>query len=195
MRTKARIELVKSGILWRKLVSLMDETAQTLVRTSFSTLMRGNNHFACVVSDARGQLLAQSSDSIPSFVETVPFTLRSTVRKFPSDALHPGDVLITNDPWLGTGHLNDVSVAMPIFFRNKHIGFVANVAHHNDIGGSANPYARKYFEEGLLIPIVKAVDQGRENPTFFDMSRGNVRSPEVTIGDLSAQMASLCPRG
>jgi N-methylhydantoinase B len=191
VRTTGKIELVRLGILWGKLVSLMDETAQTLVRTSFSTLIRENNDFACVVSDVRGQLLAQSSDSIPSFIGTVPFTLRSMVRKFPSEALHPGDVLITNDPWLGTGHLNDISVAMPIFFRNRHIGFVANVAHHNDIGGSSNPYAREYFEEGLLIPIVKAVDQGRENPMFFDMIRSNVRSPEITFGDLSAQMASL----
>jgi N-methylhydantoinase B len=188
---KQKIGPVRLGVIWRKLITLMDETAQTLVRTSFSTLIRENNDFACVVSDARGQLLAQSSDSIPSFIGTVPFTLKSMIQSFPLEDLYPGDILITNDPWLGTGHLNDISVAMPIFYRNAIIGFVANVAHHNDIGGSSNPYAREYYEEGLLIPIVKLVSKGKEERSVCEMIKANVRSPEITLGDLRAQMAAL----
>ena len=134
MALEKKIRLVRLGIIWRKLIALMDETAQTLIHSSFSTLIRENNDFACVLGDATGQLLAQSSESIPSFIGTVPFTLRSMLQKFPADKLYPGDVLITNDPWLGTGHLNDVTVTAPIFFRDKFIGFIANVAHHDDIG-------------------------------------------------------------
>jgi len=141
MTIEQKIGLVRLGIIWGKLVALMDETSQTLVHSAFSTLIRVNNDYACVVSDARGQLLAQSSYSIPSFIGTIPFSLRSMLQKFPPKDLHPGDVLITNDPWLGTGHLNDISVAMPIFYKESFIGFVANVAHHDDIGGSSSPFS------------------------------------------------------
>ncbi|MCU0594058.1 MAG: hydantoinase B/oxoprolinase family protein [Desulfobacterota bacterium] len=191
MTEQQKISPVRLGVIWGKLITLMDETAQTLIRTSFSTLIRENNDFACVVSDARGQLIAQSSDSIPSFIGTVPFTLRSMIQSFPPGELSPGDVLITNDPWLGTGHLNDISVAMPVFYRGALIGFVANVAHHNDIGGSSNPYAREHYEEGLLIPIVKLVSKGKEERSVHEMIKANVRSPEITLGDLRAQMAAL----
>ena len=186
-----KIGLVRLGIIWRKLIALMDETSQTLVHSAFSTLIRINNDYACVVSDAKGQLLAQSSYSIPSFIGTIPFSLRSMLQKFPSEDLHPGDVLITNDPWLGTGHLNDISVAMPLFYKDKFIGFVANVAHHDDIGGSSSPHASEHFEEGLLIPIVKLMEKGRVNPAVEDIIKANVRSPDINMGDLSAQIASL----
>lgn len=191
MAIKKKISLVRLGIIWRKLISLMDETSHALVHSSFSTLIRENNDFACVLSNTRGELLAQSSESIPSFIGTVPLTLRSMVQKYPADDLHPGDVLITNDPWLGTGHLNDVSVAMPIFYEDKFIGFVANVAHHDDIGGSSSPHATEYFEEGLLIPILKLFEKGRESEAIMEILKNNVRSPEVNIGDLRAQLASL----
>lgn len=191
MAQEQKIGLVRLGIIWRKLIALMDETSQTLVHSAFSTLIRVNNDYACVVSDAKGQLLAQSSYSIPSFIGTIPFSLRSMLQKFPPKDLHPGDVLITNDPWLGTGHLNDISVAMPIFYKKSFIGFVANVAHHDDIGGSSSPHASEHFEEGLLIPIVKLMEKGRENPAVKDIIKANVRSPEINMGDLSAQIASL----
>jgi N-methylhydantoinase B len=191
MATEEKIRLVRLGIIWRKLIALMDETAQTLIHSSFSTLIRENNDFACVLGDAKGQLLAQSSESIPSFIGTVPFTLRSMLQKFPADKLYPGDVLITNDPWLGTGHLNDVTVSAPIFFRDKFIGLIANVAHHDDIGGSSSPHASEYFEEGLLLPIIKLMDRGIEHEGIVDILKNNVRSPEVNIGDLRAQLASL----
>lgn len=191
MPNKEKIDIVRLGVIWRKLISMMDETSQTLIRTSFSTVIRENNDLACVVSDPRGHLIAQSTDSIPSFIGTVPFTLRSMIRKYPPGSLHPGDVLITNDPWLGTGHLNDVSVAMPVYYKSRLIGFVANVAHHNDIGGTSNPYAREYFEEGLLIPIVKLVEGGKENEAVYEFYRYNVRSSDIGLGDLNAQLASL----
>ena len=190
-KIEQKIGLVRLGIIWRKLIALMDETSQALVHSAFSTLIRVNNDYACVVSDSKGQLLAQSSYSIPSFIGTIPFSLRSMLQKFPPKDLYPEDVLITNDPWLGTGHLNDISVAMPIFYKDKFIGFVANVAHHDDIGGSSSPHASEHFEEGLLIPIVKLMEKGRGNPAVEDIIKANVRSPEINMGDLSAQIASL----
>ncbi|MBW1695350.1 MAG: hydantoinase B/oxoprolinase family protein [Deltaproteobacteria bacterium] len=191
MVQKQKIGLVRLGIIWRKMIALMDETSQALVHSAFSTLIRVNNDYACVVSDSKGQLLAQSSYSIPSFIGTIPFTLRSMLQQFPPDDLYPGDVLITNDPWIGTGHLNDISVAMPIFYKDKFIGFVANVAHHDDIGGSSSPHASEHFEEGLLIPIVKLMEKGRKNPAVENIIKANVRTPEINLGDLSAQIASL----
>lgn len=191
MHEEKKIDLVKLSVIWSKLISIMDETSQTLIRTSFSTVIRENNDLACVISDPKGNLIAQSTDSIPSFIGTIPFTLKRIINKFPPEQLKVGDVFITNDPWLGTGHLNDVSVAMPIFYRKKLIGFVANVAHHNDIGGTSNPYAREYFEEGLLIPIVKLIDGGVENEAVYEFYKNNVRSPEIGLGDLNAQVASL----
>ena len=191
MAIEQKIGLVRLGIIWRKLIAMMDETSQTLVRSAFSTVIRVNNDYACVVSDTKGQLLAQSSYSIPSFIGTIPFSLRSMLQKFPKEKLYPGDVLITNDPWLGTGHLNDISVAMPVFYKDTFIGFVANVAHHDDIGGSSSPHASEYYEEGLFLPIVKLIEKGRENKAVVDIIKSNVRSPEINMGDLSAQIASL----
>src|SRR3712207_944232 len=108
-------DAVELELLWRRLISLVDEAAAALVRTSFSTLVRESHDFSCVVTDARGQSLVQATESIPSFIGTLPETVKHFLRFFPPERLEPGDVLITNDLWLGTGHLPDITVAKPIF--------------------------------------------------------------------------------
>jgi N-methylhydantoinase B len=188
-RTFDAIEL---ELLWRRLISLVDEAAAAMVRTSFSTLVRESYDFSCVVTDASGQSLVQASESIPSFIGTLPETVKHFLRHFPEDQLAPGDVLITNDIWLGTGHLPDVTLAKPIFRNGKLIAFSATTAHVPDIGGKIrSPEPREVFEEGLQIPPMKMIAAGKTDETLVALIRKNVRTPDQTMGDLYAQIVAL----
>ncbi|MYN14317.1 hydantoinase B/oxoprolinase family protein [Pusillimonas sp. TS35] len=179
-------------LLWRRLISIVDEAAVSLVRTSFSSVVRESNDFACVITDAQGRSIAQASNSIPSFIGTVPRTIRCFLERFPADTLREGDILITNDCWLGTGHLPDISVAKPIFFGGKLIAFAGSVAHAPDIGGRVRSAdARSVFEEGLQIPPLKIMEAGQINPTLEAVLRQNVRVPDQVMGDLYAQFTGL----
>ncbi|KAF0103495.1 MAG: hydantoinase B [Rhodospirillaceae bacterium] len=188
-RTFDAIEL---ELLWRRLISLVDEAAAAMVRTSFSTLVRESYDFSCVVTDASGQSLVQASESIPSFIGTLPETVKHFLRHFPEDQLSPGDVLITNDIWLGTGHLPDVTLAKPIFRNGRLIAFSATTAHVPDIGGKIrSPEPREVFEEGLQIPPMKMMAAGKTDETLVALIRKNVRTPDQTMGDLYAQIVAL----
>ncbi len=178
-------------ILWSRLVAIVDETAATLVRTSFSTIVRESNDYACILLDAEGNSLAQSTLSIPSFISTLPLTVKEFMKVYPAESLEPGDVMLTNDPWLGTGHLNDINMAMPIFHKGKLIAFSASVAHAPDIGGRLrSPDNRELFEEGLRIPVCKWMKAGKPNEDVWSFIANNVRVPDLVIGDLRAQLAA-----
>jgi N-methylhydantoinase B len=116
-------------VLWNRLISIVDETGATLQRTSFSTIVRESNDFACVILDPLGRSLAQSVWSVPSFTGTLPITLKHMLREFPPETLEPGDSLITNDPWMGTGHLPDLTIVTPIFRDRRLVAFVGSIAH------------------------------------------------------------------
>ena len=189
---KNRFNAVTLEMLWTRLISIVDEAAAALVRTSFSTIVRESNDFACVLTDARGRSLAQATDSIPSFIGTVPRTIRHFLAEFPAETLEPGDVLITNDIWLGTGHLPDITCAKPIFLKRKLVGFAGSVAHAPDIGGKMRSAdAREVFEEGLQIPVMKVIRRGKIDATFERFVRKNVRVPDQVMGDLWAQFTAL----
>jgi N-methylhydantoinase B len=184
----ARFDAVTLEVLWTRTISIVDEAAKAIVRTSFSTLSNEANDFACVLTDARGYALAQNSGSIPSFIGTLPATVRHFLRELGPDRIHPGDVLITNDAWMGTGHMSDVSVVKPIFHRDTLVAFSATTAHMPDIGGRVRAIeAREVFEEGLHIPLAKLVHAGRTDDTLVQLIRANVRTPDMTIGDIWAQ--------
>jgi N-methylhydantoinase B len=188
-RTFDPIEL---ELLWRRLISMVDEAAAAMVRTSFSTLVRESYDFSCVITDAAGQSLVQASESIPSFIGTLPETVKHFLRAFPPDKLAPGDVLITNDIWLGTGHLPDITLAKPIFRDGRLVAFSATTAHAPDIGGKIrSPEPREVFEEGLQIPPMKFIAAGRTDETLVTIIRKNVRTPDQTMGDLWAQVVAL----
>ena len=179
-------------VLWTRLISITDEAAAALVRTSFSTVVRESHDFSCVLTDASGHSIAQATDSIPSFISTLPRTVRHFLREFPAETLEPGDVLVTNDPWMGTGHLPDICVAKPVFLDGGLLGFAASTAHAPDIGGRIrSPEAREIFEEGLQIPIMKLMSAGRPDETLLKLLARNVRTPELTGGDLWAQITAL----
>lgn len=187
-----RFDAVTLEILWRRLISAADEAAKTLRRTSFSTLVNESNDFALVVTDARGQSLVQNTESIPSFIGTLPVTVKEFIRQIGTDNMRPGDVLVTNTPWIATGHLNDITVARPIFRHGKLAAFAASTAHAPDIGGRVrSAEAREVFEEGFHIPVMKLMREGRIDKTFIKLLRAQVRTPDQTEGDLWAQLTGL----
>lgn len=189
---KREFDPIELELLWRRLISAVDEAAVAMVRTSFSTLVRESYDFSCVITDETGQSLVQASESIPSFIGTLPETVKHFLRFFPPDKLEPGDVLITNDIWLGTGHLPDITLAKPIFKDGKLIAFSATTAHAPDIGGKIrSPEPREVFEEGLQIPPMKMIAGGRTDETLVAIIRKNVRTPDQTMGDLYAQIVAL----
>lgn len=156
-----------------------------LVRTSFSLMVREVGDLSCVLFDACGRSLAQGSFSQPAFTGTAPQTIRHMLAKYPAKTLSPGDVLITNDPWMGTGHTFDVTLMRPAFRRGKHVGFTMSVSHLPDTGGLGfGTVATQVFEEGLYIPITKLVSKDVVNEQFMEMITSNVRLPEEVYGDI-----------
>jgi len=190
--TSPALDAITLELLWTQLISIADEAAVAMVRTSFSINVRESNDYACVLTDTRGHSVAQATHSIPSFLNTAPQTIRHFIAAFPASELHPGDVLITNDIWQGTGHLPDITVAKPIFLDGKIVAWAGSVAHAPDIGGRIRSAdARTVYEEGLQIPIMKVMDRGAMDRTFERILRKNVREPDMVMGDLYAQLNAL----
>ena len=186
---ESSIDPVTLEILWTRLTSVVDEASATFVRTSFSTLVRDANDFAVVLTDASGRSLAQSSKSIPSFISTMPRTIGAFIETFGTQSMAPDDAFITNDPWLGSGHLNDASLAMPIFRNGELIAFAGVVSHLPDIGGRLrNPANREIYEEGLQLPPTRIMARGEVDETLVNIVRTNVRVPDETMGDIWAQI-------
>jgi N-methylhydantoinase B len=184
-------------ILWSRLISIADESASALVRTSFSTIVRESNDFGTVLMDANGDSLSENTGGIPSFSGILPRTMKHFLAKFPPETWKPGDCVITNDPWLATGHLPDITVAMPIFHNGRLVGFSGSIAHSPDIGGSLwSADCRELFEEGIRIPPLKFLREGEPNPDLTEIILGNVRLPEQVLGDLYAQVTAnqVCGR-
>ncbi len=178
-------------ITWDRLVSISEEAAATLVNMAFSSIIREVGDYSCLLMDESGSSLAQPKTSVPVFIGTLPATVRHLLAKFPADTLKPGDSLITNDPWLGTGHLNDVTVVTPVFRAGKLVAFTGSAAHMSDIGGSLNMgSSRDMFEEGFLIPPSKLMHEGEVNQQLLDLFLANVRSPDRVEGDLHAMLAA-----
>ena len=183
-------DAVSLGIMWDRLVSIADEVVSTLVRTSFSLIVRENYDLSVVLLDADGNSLAQGTYSVPSFTGTAPQTLRHMLRRFPAETLKPGDVICTNDPWMGTGHLYDINVMRPVFRRGRLVGYSISVTHLPDIGGMGlSTTAREIFHEGIRLPVCKLVSEGRLNEELLETVRVNVRAPEQVVGDLMANLA------
>ncbi|MBI3374356.1 MAG: hydantoinase B/oxoprolinase family protein [Betaproteobacteria bacterium] len=180
----------KIGIFWQRLSGLIDEAGQTFVRTSFSSVVRDNWDMAVGLMDSQGRQFVQSAKSVPSFIGTMPRTLAVMLRRYPRQMLEPGDVLISNDPYHGTGHLNDITMACPIFRDRRVIAFVTSVAHTVDIGGAPSVEARDAYEEGLTIPVSKIVRAGIENEDVIAFLTENLRAPDETLGDIRAQFSA-----
>jgi N-methylhydantoinase B len=192
----AKFDPIELEILWKRLISVVDEASAAFVRTCFSTLVRDGNDFAIVLTDAQGRSLAQSTMSLPGFIGCLPATVRHFLEKFPAQTMKPGDVFITNDPWKGSGHVHDVTTATPIFNKGKLVGFAAVVSHLPDIGGKLRSNSsREIYEEGLQIPLMKLFDAGTPNEVLIEIISQNVRVPEQGMGDIYAQVSGCRTMG
>ena len=177
-------------ILWRRLISIVDEADSAVARTAFSSLLRDAHDYTCMFTDSRGRELAQGSFATPGQSGAMAIGIKNLVTRLPVETYRPGDVFITNDPWALAGHLNDVCVMSPIFHRERLVAFTACVFHHSDIGGRVASDNHDVFEDGLFIPFVKLYDGGVLNDAVMEMIRWNVRTPEEVTGDIRSQIAA-----
>lgn len=178
-------------VLWNRLISVVNEQAAALIRTSFTSIVRESGDLSACVFDARGQMLAQAVTGTPGHINPMQAAMRHFMAAIPPEQLAPGDVLVTNNPWQTAGHLNDITIITPIFKGDRIIGYVGNICHALDIGGRImGSDARDVYEEGFYIPICKLFQRGEPDAMLFKLFEANVRTPRETIGDLYAQTAS-----
>ena len=180
---------IQRQIMWNRLIAVVEEQAQTMIRTAFSTTVREAGDLSAGIFDLQGRMMAQAVTGTPGHVNSMAESVGHFLARFPTATMRPGDHYITNDPWLGTGHLHDLTVVTPAFRAGRIVGLFANTAHVIDIGGlGMGPEGRSVFEEGMYIPIVKCFDRGSPNETFFDIVRAGSRLPVELEGDIY----SLC---
>ncbi len=174
-------------VMWNRLISVVEEQAQALVRTAFSTSVREAGDLSAGVYDLQGQMLAQAVTGTPGHVNAMADAVAHFIRRIGRENIFEGDVYITNDPWEGTGHLHDITMVSPSFHGGKLVGFFACTAHIVDIGGRGfGADAASVYEEGLYIPIMKFAARGEVDQTLVRIVRGNVREPDQLIGDMYA---------
>lgn len=172
-------------IMWNRLIAVVEEQATTLIRTAFSTSVREAGDLSAGLFDRQGRMMAQAVTGTPGHVNAMAESVTHFVREIGPQNIFEGDVFITNDPWMGTGHLHDITVVSPSFRDGAHIGFFACTAHVVDIGGRGfGPDAGEVFEEGLLIPIMKFAERGTVARDLIRLVRANVREPDQVVGDM-----------
>ena len=187
---KRKFDPITLEILWRRLVSIVDEADASVARTAFSSLLRDAHDYTCMFTDSRGQELVQGTFCTPGQAGAMALGVKKIINSIPLKDYRPGDVYIVNDPWLLAGHLNDVCVLSPIFFKNRPVAFTACVFHHSDIGGRVASDNRQVHEEGIFIPLTKLYDAGRLNEEVLRLIRWNVRTPDEVTGDIRSQVAA-----
>lgn len=186
-----RYDPITLEVLWNRLISTVNEQAAALMHASFTTVVREAGDLSAGVFDEKGNMLAQAVTGTPGHINTMATCVRHFLREYPLASLHDGDTLITNDPWLASGHYHDFTLVTPVFYRGRAVGLFANTCHVMDIGGRVlGADASSVFEEGLAIPIMKLVDQGRINEDLVKIIRANVRVPDPVLGDVHAMIAS-----
>ena len=189
----ARIEDDPIGleIMWSRLINVAEECWHTVIRTAFSLIIGEAQDFACEILDAGGRQIVHSPRAMPVFNLTLPIAVNAMIERFPPDTLAPGDVLVTNDPWLCAGHLFDIAVAVPVFREGRVVAFCGVVGHVSDIGGTKDSLsAREIFEEGFQIPPMKLFRAGEPNEDLFTLLAENVRRPDQVLGDVHALVAA-----
>jgi N-methylhydantoinase B len=182
---------IQLQVMWSRLISVVEEQAQTLIRTAFSTATREAGDLSAGVFDVDGRMLAQAVTGTPGHVNSMAKSVSHFLARFPATTMKPGDVFITNDPWMGTGHLNDVVVVTPVFLDGRPVAHFAATVHIVDIGGRNTAIeSRQVYEEGLNIPISRIVDGGTLVEPLLELISVNVRDPVAVRGDLYSLIAS-----
>jgi len=185
MSSSSALKKIRMQIMWDRLLAIVEEQAQVLIRTAFSTTVREAGDLSSGVFDTRGRMLAQAITGTPGHVNAMAASVGFFLEKYPLGTLEPGDVLLTNDPWHGTGHLNDFTVVTPVFLRGRPVALFAATSHIADVGGLGfGPDGRQVFEEGINLPIGYLFRAGEPNKTLLEILRANVRDPIAAEGDL-----------
>ncbi len=180
-----QIAQIRYQIMWNRLIAVVEEQAQALIRTAFSPIVRECGDLSAGIFDLKGRMLAQAVTGTPGHVNSMALSVSHFIEKFPLASMQPGDIYITNDPWMGTGHLNDFVLTTPAFHRGKLIALFSCTSHLMDIGGIGfGPDGTDVFMEGLYIPHLKLAEGGRMNETLMAMIRANTRLPVDTEGDV-----------
>jgi 5-oxoprolinase (ATP-hydrolysing)/N-methylhydantoinase A len=182
---------VSLEIMWARLVTVVEEMWHTIVRTAFSLIVSEAQDFATDLLDPYGESLAHSPRAMPVFNLTVPIAVKALLAKYPPATLRPGDVLITNDPWLCAGHLFDIAVVTPVFREGVLVALTATVGHVGDIGGTKDSLrVREIYDEGFQIPPMYLYRAGEANEDLFALLAENVRKPEEVLGDVHSFVAA-----
>ena len=188
--TRSNISEIELQIMWNRLLSVVEEQAQTLVRTAFSTSSREAGDISAGVFDLDGRMLAQAVTGTPGHINTMARSVGHFLEVFPVAQMREGDVYVTNDPWKGTGHLYDLVVVSPTFMDGRIVALFASTAHLVDMGGvGQTPEGRQIWHEGLFIPLLRLARAGEMNEDLLAMIRANVREPVQVIGDVYALIA------
>lgn len=177
--------LIHQQIMWDRLIAVVEEQAQTLIRIGFSTSTREAGDVSAGVFDTVGRMLAQAITGTPGHVNSMARAVVHFLAAFPAATMRPGDIFITNDPWKGTGHLHDFTVVTPVFRGDRLVALFASTCHVIDIGGRGmGPDARQVFEEGLYVPIMRFASASGVNETLIEIVKANVREPVQVVGDI-----------
>ena len=194
MTAPSIVDPITAEVISRHLLSLSEEMGATLIRTSFSPNIKERNDCSTAIFDARGRVIAQAH-RVPIHLGSMIGAVEAIKRRFPEDTIRPGDMFLANDPYSGGGsHLPDINVIAPVFWHERIVAYVANIAHHSDVGGmvpgSEAAVCRSIFQEGLRLPAVRIMRDGELQQDIMDIILLNSRTPDERIGDLSAQFAS-----
>ncbi len=182
-------------VMWNRLLAVVEEQGQTLIRAAFSPIVRECGDISAGIFDARGRMLAQAVTGTPGHINTMAEAVRSLHARFPTQEMRPGDIYMTNDPWLASGHLNDFLLMMPVFRDGVVVGYTSCTSHLVDLGGQGmGPEGSDIYDEGLLIPPCKLVDEGRINTLLMEIVKANSREPIANEGDIYALVA-CCEAG
>jgi N-methylhydantoinase B len=185
MTESKALSFLERQIMWDRLIAVVEEQAQTLIRTGFSTSTREAGDLSAGVFDVAGRMLAQAVTGTPGHINSMARAVYHFIDKFPTQTMRPGDVFITNDPWKGTGHLHDFTMVTPVFRQTRLVALFASTSHVVDIGGRGiGPDARQVYEEGIYIPLMRFATAAGVDETLIEIVRGNVREPIQVIGDL-----------
>jgi N-methylhydantoinase B/oxoprolinase/acetone carboxylase alpha subunit len=188
--TSARDE-IRLQVIWSKLIAIVEEQARMLMRTAFSPVVRDSGDLSAALFDRAGNMLAQAQTGTPGHVNSTVAAVPQMLAVHPADTLSEGDHLITNDPWIASGHVHDITVASPVFKGGRVIGFLACTCHQLDIGGRGQgPDGSSVFEEGLAIPVMKLTRKGMVNEDLMAMIRANVRTPDEVEADILSYVAA-----
>jgi len=182
-------------VMWNRLLAVVEEQGQSLIRAAFSPIVRESGDISAGIFDLRGRMLAQAVTGTPGHINTMAEAVRHLMERFPTQAMLPRDIYMTNDPWLAAGHLNDFLLMQPVFLKGRIVGFTACTSHLADLGGKGmGPEGTDVYDEGLLIPPCKLVDQGEVNALLMDIVKANSREPVANEGDIYALIA-CCETG